>query len=60
MEHAARHHIRTHIPEDPVYYGKLSERLEEILQQFEDNWEQLVIALQGVRARGAGGPNRGR
>ena len=25
MEHAARHHVREHLDEDPVYYGKLSE-----------------------------------
>lgn len=46
MEHAAHHHIRMHLPEDPVYYTKLSQRLEEILKQFEDNWEALVAALR--------------
>ena len=45
MEHAARHHIRRHIDEDPVYFGRLSERLEEILKAYGDNWEQLAIAL---------------
>ncbi len=28
MAFAARHHIRRHAQEDPVYYRKLSERLE--------------------------------
>jgi type I restriction enzyme, R subunit len=46
MEFAARHHIRRHFQEDPVYYKKLSERLEEILQTFADNWEALVKALR--------------
>ena len=46
MEHAARYHIRKHLDEDPVHYQKLSERLEEILQQFGENWEQLVLALR--------------
>ncbi len=46
MEHAARHHISTHIHEDPAYYRKLSERLEEILQSFQDNWAELVEALR--------------
>lgn len=46
MEHAARYHIRTHINEDPAYYGKLSDRLGEILQQFEENWEQLALHIQ--------------
>ncbi len=46
MEFATRHHIRQHYPEDPVYYQKLSERLEEILQTFADNWEAQVEALR--------------
>lgn len=46
MEHAIRHHIRRHLDEDPVHYGKLSERLEEILRRFGENWDQLVLALQ--------------
>jgi type I restriction enzyme, R subunit len=45
MEHAARHHIRQHIDQDPVHYGKLSERLEEILKTYGQNWEQLAMAL---------------
>jgi type I restriction enzyme, R subunit len=45
MEHAVRHHIRKHLDEDPVHYGKLSERLEEILKIYGENWEQLAMAL---------------
>ena len=46
MEHAARHHIDKHFAEDPVYYQSLSERLEEILREFADNWAELVEALR--------------
>ncbi len=46
MEFATRHHIRRHWQEDPVYYQKLSERLEEILQTFAENWEAQVEALR--------------
>jgi type I restriction enzyme R subunit len=46
MEHAIRYHIRKKLDEDPVHYQKLSERLEEILHQFGDSWEQLAFALQ--------------
>jgi type I restriction enzyme R subunit len=46
MEHAARYHINKNFPEDPAYYKKLSERLEEILQRFQDNWAELVQALR--------------
>ena len=46
MEFAARHHISRHWQEDPVYYQKLSQRLEEILQTFADNWQAQVEALR--------------
>jgi type I restriction enzyme R subunit len=46
MEHAARYHISKHFGEDPAYYRKLSERLEEILLSFQHNWEELVPALR--------------
>jgi type I restriction enzyme R subunit len=45
MEHAARHHISVHFAEDPGHYKKLSARLEEILQQFRDDWDQLAGTL---------------
>jgi len=46
MEHAARHEITVKFEIDPVYYQKLSERLEAILSQFEDNWDLLADALR--------------
>ena len=48
MEHAARYHIRKHFNEDPVYYKKLSEKLEDILKQFADQWDELVEALRAL------------
>jgi type I restriction enzyme, R subunit len=35
MEHALRYHIRQHLDEDPVYYERLSERVDEILKVLE-------------------------
>ena len=46
MEHAIRHHIRKNLDQDPVHYTKLSERLEAILRQFGENWDQLALALK--------------
>lgn len=46
MEHAARYHITQHFAEDPAYYRRLSERLEEILRSFRENWEELIPALK--------------
>ncbi|MCA9609938.1 MAG: type I restriction endonuclease subunit R, partial [Myxococcales bacterium] len=45
MEHAARSHIRKKLDEDPVHYQALSDRLDEILKQFGQDWEQLALAL---------------
>ncbi len=48
MEHAIRSHIRKHLDEDPVKYGKLSERLNELLHNLEDQWEAQVEAFEGL------------
>jgi type I restriction enzyme, R subunit len=45
MEHAIRYHLREHFDEDPEHYGRLSERLEEILEELGEQWEQLAVAL---------------
>lgn len=46
MEHAVRHHIKKKLDEDPVHYQALSERLEEILTKFDQDWAQLALALK--------------
>lgn len=43
MEHAIRHHIDVHFGEDPARYRRLSGRLEEILAEHKDNWEQQAL-----------------
>ncbi|WP_421621800.1 type I restriction endonuclease subunit R [Alkalilimnicola ehrlichii] len=48
MEHAIRSHVRKHLDEDPVKYGRLSERLEELLQQLDGQWKDQVEALEGL------------
>jgi len=55
MEHAVRHHIRKHLHEDPVFYEKLSERLDEILKKHKEDWEQLVLALAPLVEEAKGG-----
>lgn len=45
MQHAVRYFIRVHINEDPTLYRSLSERLEAILQEFRDNWDELERVL---------------
>lgn len=48
MEHAIRSHVRQKLDEDPVYYGKLSERLKEILEGFAGHWDELIAALESI------------
>lgn len=49
IENAINHHIKVNIDEDPVYYKKLSERLEQIIQEYEDKWDELVQLLLDLR-----------
>ena len=46
MEHAMRFHIREHLDEDPVYYQKLSKRIDEILDKLKERWEQIAFEFQ--------------
>lgn len=55
MEHAIRKHCKVHLNEDPVFYERLSEKLEDILQRFHDNWEQMTLALSGLREEAISG-----
>ena len=51
MEHAVRHHIREHLDEDPAYYGKLSKRVDEILERLEDRWDQIALEFEELIAQ---------
>jgi type I restriction enzyme R subunit len=48
MEHAIRAHIRKHLDEDPVRFRKLSERLRDILQRLDEQWDQLLAELRKI------------
>ncbi|GAA1084976.1 type I restriction endonuclease subunit R [Nocardiopsis metallicus] len=49
MEHALRHHISENLDQDPEHYGKLSERLDEILDRLDGNWAQMYEAMRDLR-----------
>lgn len=49
IEYAIKSHIKINFDEDPVYYKKLSERLNEILQKHHENWEELALKLHEMR-----------
>ena len=46
MEHAIRKHCKIMLNTDPVFYKKISEKLEEILLQYKDNWDEQVKYLK--------------
>lgn len=46
MEHALRAHITKAYNQDPARYDRLSERLEQILESYQENWAQQIQAFQ--------------
>lgn len=48
MEHAIRSHIRKNLQVDPVRFKRMSERLDQILDDFGQQWEQIVAHLQAL------------
>jgi type I restriction enzyme R subunit len=49
IEYKVRQFININLPKDPELYQRLSEKLEEILSLFKNNWEQLRIELETIR-----------
>jgi type I restriction enzyme R subunit len=41
--------------EDPAFYGKLSEKLEKLIEQHRDNWKALATDLEGLRKEAIAG-----
>lgn len=46
MEHALRAHITKAFNQDPARYARLSQRLEQILESYQENWNQQIQAFQ--------------
>ncbi len=55
MEHAIRKHCTIHFDEDPAFYKKLSEKLEQLIQQHQDNWKMLADEYEKLRAEATEG-----
>jgi len=49
MEHAIRKHCKVRLNTDPVYYRRISEKLEEILKRYKDNWDEQIRYLKQLR-----------
>ena len=55
MEHAIRKHCTIHFDEDPAFYKRLSEKLEKLIQDHQDNWEALAEGYEGLRREAQAG-----
>jgi type I restriction enzyme R subunit len=45
VEHAIKAHLKVKLDDDPEYYQSLALRLEEIIQKYQQKWEELVQQL---------------
>lgn len=55
MEHAVRKHCKVKFDEDPAFYQKLSDKLEELIQRHKENWDDLVKDLFTLRSEAEAG-----
>ena len=55
MEHAIRKHCTVHFNEDPAFYGRLSEKLEQLLKRHRENWDVLTEHLEKLRSQAVAG-----
>lgn len=49
MEHAIRKHCTVHHDEDPAFYKSLSEKVENLIDQYQDQWDTLAEELEKLR-----------
>lgn len=60
MEHAIRRHIKVNLDKDPGLYKRFLKRMEEILERYKGNWDQIVEEFNTMRediAKGRKGEN---
>ncbi len=55
MEHAIRKHCTVHHDEDPVFYKKLSEKVDALIERHHAQWDLLVDKLEDLRAQAVAG-----
>jgi type I restriction enzyme, R subunit len=60
MEHAIRKHCTVHHDEDPAFYKKLSEKVENLITQHRDDWSRLASELEKLRAIAVEGRVKGK
>ena len=60
MEHAIRKHCTVHHDEDPAFYKSLSEKVERLIDQYQDQWELLADELEKLRQEAVEGRQVGK
>jgi len=60
MEHAIRKHCTVHHDEDPAFYKSLSEKVERLIDQYQDHWEKLAEELEKLRDEAIEGRTEGK
>ncbi len=60
MEHAIRKHCTVHHDEDPAFYKSLTEKVENLLDQYQDNWKILAEELEKLRTESIAGRKTGK
>lgn len=55
MEHAIRKHCTVKFDEDPQFYKTLSEKLEHLIDKYQDQWDMLAEELEKLRVEAAAG-----
>jgi type I restriction enzyme R subunit len=60
MEHAIRKHCTVHHDEDPAFYKSLSEKVENLIDQYQDQWEKLAEELERLRTTAIEGRKQGK
>jgi type I restriction enzyme R subunit len=59
MEHAIRKHCTIHHDEDPAFYKRLSEKVENLIDQHQEQWEKLAEELEKLRTEAIAGRKTG-
>ncbi len=59
MEHAIRKHCTVHNDEDPAFYKSLSEKVENLIDQYQDQWDKLAEELEKLRTEAIEGRQQG-
>jgi len=59
MEHAIRKHCTVHHDEDPAFYKSLSEKVEKLIDRYQDRWDLLADELEKLRVEAIAGRKTG-